>query len=291
MTTSRFISKDGLPLQGWILKSLGSAAMRFRVLPVLLKLWAGSVKIMKRFPFRKGKGKVHVLQARTASREPLETIVFDFDGTLAEFHLDFGLMKQQLALLASEYLGDVLTLGLPVLEWLDHLEGEIRALDPVQAIEFHARAHQVILDMELEASREGALFPFTRELLKRLEKLGVHTAIITRNCAAAVKMVFPDMQQYCSCFLARDHVFRVKPDPEHLQRALNHFGTAPEHSLMVGDHPLDVQTGKRAGTLTAGVASGSASWSELTQSGADWVSSDCEALFRTLELGGFLQSS
>lgn len=232
-----------------------------------------------------------MLHEKTASEERLQTIVFDFDGTLAELHLNFGLMKQRVALLAAEWLRVVLTPVLPVLEWLDHLEGEIRAVDDSGADEFRRRANQIVLSMELEAAREGALFPFTRRLLERLEGMGIHTAIITRNCAEAVRIVFPDMHRYCRCFLARDHVFRVKPDPEHLQRALEHFGTVPEVSLMVGDHPLDVQTGKRAGARTAGVASGSASWSELAQSGADWVAADCRALCRALELDGVLGRS
>jgi phosphoglycolate phosphatase len=231
-----------------------------------------------------------LLQEKTTSRVRLRTVVFDFDGTLAEFRLDFGLMKQRLAGLASHYLGSVPVPDRPVLEWLEHLEGEIRCLEVAKSNEFHSRAHRVIIEMELEAAREGVLFPFTRGLLVRLQQQGIHTAIITRNCAAAVQSVFPDMDRYCTCFLARDHVVRVKPHPEHLRKALERLGTSPEHSLMVGDHPLDVQTGKRAGTLTAGVASGSASWSELTLSGADWVASDCEALFHTLELVGLLGS-
>lgn len=227
-------------------------------------------------------------QDRADSGKRLQTVVFDFDGTLAELHLDFGMMKQRIALLAAEWLHIVLTPMLPVLEWLDLLEGEIRAVDGPGAEEFRLRAKQLILGMELVAARNGALFPFTRGLLRRLEGMGIHTAIITRNCAEAVGIVFPDLHQYCTCFLARDHVLRVKPDPEHLRRALEHFGTSPAASLMVGDHPLDVQTGKRAGARTAGVASGSATWSELAQSGADWVAADCQALCRTLELGGVL---
>jgi phosphoglycolate phosphatase len=241
---------------------------------------------MKPFRFGKGKGKEHDLQGNVIARQRLEAIVFDFDGTLAELRLDFGHMKQRLALLASDYLDGVLKPDLPVLEWLDSLQEEIRKRNTSGAREFRSRARQMIVEMELEASREGVLFPFTRLLLKKLNAQGIHTAIITRNCSAAVQNVFPDMEDFCECFLARDHVVRVKPDPEHLQRALAHFGVAPGNSLMVGDHPLDVQTGKRAGTLTAGVASGSASWDDLTRSGADWVASDCEALFRMLESSG-----
>ncbi|MCU0571929.1 MAG: HAD hydrolase-like protein [Syntrophobacteraceae bacterium] len=197
-------------------------------------------------------------------------------------------MKRRLALMASEYLEEILDPDLPVLEWVDSLESRILGRQVEGAGEFRSRASRMIVEMELQASREGALFPFTRILLRRLEHSGIHTAIITRNCEAAVRMVFPDLEDFCGCFLARDHVERVKPDPGHLRRALVHFGSAAGSSLMVGDHPLDVQTGKRAGTLTAGVASGSGSWDDLARSGADWVASDCESLFLELKRMGLV---
>ncbi len=243
---------------------------------------------MKPSRFGKGKGKEHNLQGEDISRPRLETIVFDFDGTLAELKLDFAHMKNELALIASEYLNGDLVSHLPVLEWLDFLQQEIQIHDAPASREFRSRAKRMIVEMELEASREGMLFPVTRVLLKKLHVQGVHTAIITRNCAAAVQAVFPDLENFCGCFLARDHVANVKPDPEHLQMALAHFGAAPGNSLMVGDHPLDVQTGKRAGTLTAGVASGSGSWDDLARSGADWLASDCEELLQLLESSGLV---
>ena len=197
-------------------------------------------------------------------------------------------MKRRLAFMASEYLEEVPEPDRPALEWVVCIENTILERSRAEAGEFRERAARMIMEMEIEASRRGMLFPFTRRLLKRLRGGGIRTAVITRNCETAVKMVFPDLEDFCGCFLAREHVERVKPDPEHLRRALTHLGAVPAECLMVGDHPMDVETGKRAGTLTAGVASGSGSWDDLTRSGADWVAADCRALCRELEHLGFL---
>ncbi len=51
---------------------------------------------------------------------------------------------------------------------------------------------------------------------------------------------------------------------------------------MIGDHPLDIQTGKAAGILTAGVCSGSGSRAELSAAGADWIADDCQELIEKL---------
>lgn len=52
---------------------------------------------------------------------------------------------------------------------------------------------------------------------------------------------------------------------------------------MVGDHPIDIETGKRAGAMTAGVATGRISVSELRQAGADFVAEDCMQLINMLK--------
>jgi len=214
----------------------------------------------------------------------IESIVFDFDGTLAELHLDFAEMKRRLAVLAENYLDEeVPSPALPALEGLEILVERVRQRSDAAAEEFQGRANTLIVDMELESARRGCLFPFTRPIFNELRHKKIKAAIITRNCEKAVRLVFPDMDQYCSSFLARDHVPRVKPDPDHLLRALAIASASPAGALMVGDHPLDVQTGKRAGVLTAGVWSGSATQADLILSGPHWTARNCEELIRTLE--------
>lgn len=218
----------------------------------------------------------------------IESIVFDFDGTLAELHLDFADMKLRLSSLAEQYASPAPPPFLPVLEWLDWLEKRIRGTGVSCASDFRDRAMCLISDLEMESARKGSLFAFTRPLLGRMLQKGVKIAIITRNCAAAVRLVFPDILEYCSAFLARDHVPDPKPNPAHLFQALDCIHAIPETSIMVGDHPLDIQTGRAAGTRTAGVLTGSASREELLQSGADWIAGNCEELAALLADAGVL---
>jgi phosphoglycolate phosphatase len=217
-------------------------------------------------------------------RQKLKSIVFDFDGTLAELHLDFPAMKRQIRALAQEYFDYPLPVpSFPALEWLETLVGSLQTSDAPAAWELEKRAAALIKDIELDAAYRGSLFPFTRSILQTLRQEGIKIAIITRNCEEAVRIVFPDLDRYCEGFLARDHVLRVKPDPDHLLRALETIAALPETALMVGDHPLDIQTGQRAGILTAGVWSGTATEEELVRSGADLTASNCEELITALK--------
>jgi len=222
-------------------------------------------------------------------RRKLEAVIFDFDGTLAELHLDFADMKRQLKVLAQGYFGDVLqTPQVPALEWLEALAASLQLRDKAAAKDLEERAGSLIKEIELQAAHRGALFPSTRSILQELQRDSIKVAIITRNCEEAVRIVFPDLDRYCGGLLARDHVSRVKPDPDHLLRALEEIGASPETALMVGDHPLDMQTGKRAGTLTAGVWSGNASEDELIRAGADLTACNCQELMVTLKARNLL---
>jgi phosphoglycolate phosphatase len=219
----------------------------------------------------------------------LRSIIFDFDGTLAELHLDFPAMKLKIHALAQEYFDHPLPAPCgPALEWLEALVSKLRASNASNALELEKQGAALIKDIELEAAYRGSLFPFTRSILRALGQEGIKIAIITRNCEEAVRIVFPDLDRYSGGLLARDHVCRVKPHPDHLLCALKRIAASPDTALMVGDHPLDIQTGQRAGILTAGVWSGTSTEEELTRSGANLTARNCEELISALKQRGFI---
>ncbi|MCA1946361.1 MAG: HAD-IA family hydrolase [Desulfovibrio sp.] len=211
-------------------------------------------------------------------------VVFDFDGTLAELVLDFEEMKRRVAWVAAEFLLPAPAPGTtPVLEWIDTVRADIDGRCGHDAgVHFFFQAHAAITAMELEAARVGRLFEGARPLLARLRQAGARVGVITRNCEAAVRQVFPDLDACCDAFLPRDSVRRVKPHPQHLLQALELLQCPPESALMVGDHPMDVTTALRAGARAAGVASGRVSMQALADAGAHVVAPDAPALFAHL---------
>lgn len=220
----------------------------------------------------------------------LDAIIFDFDGTLAELTIDFDFMKRKVAAL-YEALTEQRPQppDKPALEWIDELAAEIREFKGRDlALEFHCRARLVIQATELDAAREGRLFPFTLPMLADLRDKGIATGVITRNSTAAVRTVFPEIERHLDVFLAREDVPAVKPDPAHLLAALERLEAGPDRSLMVGDHTLDLDTGKGAGTLTAGVASGNLDAAALRRAGADLVAEHAGDLMALLADKGYL---
>ncbi len=213
----------------------------------------------------------------------LDAAVFDFDGTLAELVLDFAAMKARVAEAAAPYLDPVPSpASLPALEYADRLAGLIRRDSSRNAGAFLEAVARAVRDQEIEAARRARLFPETREALSALARAGTKIGIITRNCRAAVDIVFPDAARYAAAVLARDDTRHVKPDPRHLLEALAILGAPAARSLMAGDHPMDLATGKAAGTLTAGVASGRVPMEELARHSPDFLAPDLATLVAML---------
>lgn len=214
----------------------------------------------------------------------IEAIIFDFDGTLAELTIDFKLMKRRVAALATAFLGEEpKENGRPVLEWMADLAAEVEEWEGRDmGLEFHSRARLVVNATELDAARLGRLFDFTQPLLVELENRGIAVGVITRNSTAAVRTVFPNILSHCGAFIAREDARAVKPDPAHVVQALEVLQVLPGAALMVGDHGMDIEAGRAAGCLTAGVLSGNMDREALQAFGPDYLEADAAALVRRL---------
>ena len=71
--------------------------------------------------------------------------------------------------------------------------------------------------------------------------------------------------------LGADNVKKAKPDPEPVLQTLRATGYRADEALMVGDMPVDILMGARAGARTVGFTYGNSSREDLKAAGADYV--------------------
>jgi phosphoglycolate phosphatase len=203
---------------------------------------------------------------------PFEAILFDFDGTLAVLNLDFVAMRDRvLAFTLAQALPPETFEGLDILELIAHATVLLHQRYPESAEVFAREVEQILQEMEVTAAQHSGLLPGIETLLEALQGYQIGVGIVTRNCNAAVRVMFPRLDHYCQAFFPRDRVTRVKPHPEHLQAALHCLGVPPARTLMVGDGAMDMQAGKTLGMFSIGVLSGSGTRDRLLQHGADLV--------------------
>ena len=190
----------------------------------------------------------------------IEAILFDLDGTLVHLNIDFGRMRAEVEALLPQYgLSMEGRRSLYVLELIEDAVRELKTKDEEKARAFRREAEAAIVAIELEAAVQAQVYPEVPELLRMLREQGIRVAIVTRNCRAAVDRILAETPLAYDALLTRDEVTAVKPDPGHLLEALRLLGVEPQRTLMVGDHPMDVQVGHAVGTRTAAVLTGAGS--------------------------------
>ncbi len=214
----------------------------------------------------------------------IKGVIFDFDGTLTELALDFGgmrdaLVKSLLGYVTEETLRELG--GLLMLEMIYAVEKKVGHRGAALRKETFA----VLRDIEVATATGKDVFPYTRPTLRSLRRIGVKLGVMTRNCAEAVRKIFPDIDTYVETVVSREDVAVVKPDPSHARAVLDRLGVDGADTLLVGDHATDVQAGRAAGARTAGVLSGRARRTDLEEAGADFIIEDIRgvtAIVRTI---------
>lgn len=203
----------------------------------------------------------------------LDTVLFDFDGTLAHLRIEFGEMRSRVRRVIAEYgVDDGKLAQFYALELAEEARGLIEAEDPVRAEQFHRRVSDLLVEIEMAAAAEGGLVPRAVETLQGLKSGGWKVGIITRNCLQAVRAIVDGTGLPYDALVTRDMVRRVKPHPDHLRAALDALGGRPERAVLVGDGPIDMIAGNEAGVaLVVGVLTGTGDREGLLRAGAACV--------------------
>jgi len=131
------------------------------------------------------------------------------------------------------------------------------------------------------------LYPHAREVLEHFKTR--HQAVITnkpdpysRTLLAAL-----DVAGYFHDIIAGNSAYPRKPDPAAVAAVMAATRTTPADTLLVGDSPIDVETGRSAGVFTVAVAHGLADEAELVRLGPDAIVRDFEELLRRAQEEGW----
>lgn len=134
-----------------------------------------------------------------------------------------------------------------------------------------------------ELNTDPTVLPGAVELLRALDEHGLRWAIATSSrreqVDASVKALTLSRRP---AIIDGSSVENAKPAPDLLLFAARELGVDPSQSWYVGDSVWDVQAAKAAGMRGIGVASGSATASELRDAGASFTVSNLTELLPLL---------
>lgn len=184
----------------------------------------------------------------------LKAALFDLDGTLVETNIDFPLMKREMVALALTYglrRSDVEPMD--ILAIVNAIHTHLAESDKNAADNARQRALMILEEIELRHSADAREIPGASELIEALNNRKIKVGIVTRNCRAASEKSLELTGIAADILVCREDVQRTKPAPDQLFYALDGLSASPEHSVMVGDHLMDIAAGKAAGMRTIGV--------------------------------------
>lgn len=180
------------------------------------------------------------------------SVLFDLDGTLVDTNIDFALMRREMTRLAAGVgLTEDDVRGLDILGIVEAASASLLD-DEDRGRQLRDEAMRILEEIELRHAHETQQIPFAREIIHHLRESGTPTGIVTRNCRAASEISLQIAQIRADVMICREDSVRHKPHPEPVLLALSQLNTPAQNSVMVGDHIMDVQSGKAAGTRTIG---------------------------------------
>ena len=189
----------------------------------------------------------------------LKSIIWDLDGTIIHFKIDFLRARRE---------------GIKILKEQGIPRGELTVkksiLDNVQhSIElfkkkgFSSREIENVTknidkrvsEIEYEAALEATKIDQIEDVLEFIQGKGLKQAIYTfnthRNAETSLRQV--DLLHYFDVIVGRDDVDNPKPHKDHLLTICKKLDVAPSDTLVIGDTYRDIQGGKKVGAKTIAI--------------------------------------
>ena len=203
--------------------------------------------------------------AKGPVKRKISLIVYDFDGTLVDTLFDIAdavnlsLNELGLRTLSRETIRKYVGKGVERL-MTQSINGYA---DLARAVELFRKHYSENL------MNHTRFYPSGREILDHFRDK--KQAICSNKPEDFVRRILQSLESLdpFDAILGGDSVKSKKPDPEGMLHLLDRFQCAPEMAVLVGDSPVDIETGKRAGVYTCVVNYGLGDPKEIASVGPD----------------------
>jgi len=204
-------------------------------------------------------------------------VVFDLDGTLASFNIDYRAVRADVRnfLVKRGLPASVLSINESIFEMLKKTEIFMKnnGKSEKTMMETRQKALAIAEKYELEASKTTGLLPGVLETLKALKKMNLKIGLCTINSEKSTNYILKrfGITEFFDAVIPRDRVKYVKPNTEHLEAALKALGVNPEEAMVVGDGAIDMKCAKELTAIAVGLPTGVSSTKDLINSGANYL--------------------
>lgn len=207
----------------------------------------------------------------------IKAVVFDLDGTLVEFNLDYRRLRAEII----EFLDRK---GLPA----SLFSTEDRASDIMKKAErsminngegeleieqVRETAFSIMDKYEMEAARTTRTASGVIPTLKALKDMPLKTAVFTLSGTRSVQYILESfrLEQFFDVIVPRESAVEVKPSPEHLRTVLKELNVKPEETIVLGDSEIDMNCAHNLNAVAVGLANERTPIDRLVSAGSDYI--------------------
>lgn len=208
---------------------------------------------------------------------PTEAIIFDLDGTLAHFNLDFKTLRSEVRsyLMRIGVPASLLNVNESIFEMLKKTEIFIKNNGkPGQKFEeVRTQALNIAEKHEMEAASTTSLLPGVNETLKELKQMKMKLGLCTTSSEKAAKYILQrfKIEEFFQIVVSRNNVKNVKPSTEQFDIALKALGVHPQEAVIIGDSMVDMQSAKELKAIALGLPTGLYTMEQLKNNGANYI--------------------
>jgi HAD superfamily hydrolase (TIGR01549 family) len=207
----------------------------------------------------------------------IEAVIFDLDGTLAHFNLDFKALRSEVRtyLISIRVPVSVLEVNESIFEMLKKAEIFIKntSKSPDAFDEVRTRALAIAEKYEMEAATTTSLQTGAVETLKELQKMKLKMGLCTTSSEKASSYILQrfKIDGFFKVVVSREKVKYVKPHTEQFELALKTLGIHAKSALIVGDSVVDMQSAKEIKVIAVGLTTGLSTTEQLMSNGANYI--------------------
>jgi phosphoglycolate phosphatase len=207
----------------------------------------------------------------------VKAVIFDLDGTLANFNLDYKTVRAEVKsyLIKRGVPASAVSVKESVFEMLRKTEIFARNSNkPAKFLEeVRNEAFAMTEKYELEAAASTSLMPGALETLKALRRMNLKIGLCTINSEKAVNYILNrfGITDYFDVTVPRNKVNQFKPHPEHIETALKALGASANDTVIVGDSITDMQSAKELKAFAVGLPTGVSTMEQLMRNGANYI--------------------
>lgn len=203
----------------------------------------------------------------------IKAVIFDLDGTLVDFKLDYKALRAAVVefLAKRGFPRSIFSMDESFFRMLEKAEIYLKNKDAKEKDfpQIRKAIFSIANQYEMEAARETSLVPGVQETLKALRGKGLKMALFTANDEKPTDYVLRRFRlaPFFDAVITRQSVKNIKPNPAHLEAALEAIKVKPEEAVVVGDSIYDMKCAQGLSVHAIGITSRTSS-KELTQAGA-----------------------